>query len=529
MSESPRVDAECVIVMLDSNLEDNGEITRFTSWQHTLKLNEVSSWELALRTKDFDSYGIDENTHFCFYRDGDLLIDGPIMQNGIQRTLSAGVETTKIIGGCDNAYLASRICYPVVTGPLFDVNTGNWRFGVQRSAIGIQSSITMGCDAGEEFDIPLIVDNAEGFLDGSTVRWVTAAGTAYEDWHDIPGGTAAYGSCKLTLAGVDFSTNTLTIANPQGSAPGDCGYDADVGQILAPEFPAGGRIYQTSGGIVDDPLYIGYDTRTGLADDIAKQLVYFNAGRGACSDHFGTRSIPYLEMGLPNAQGVEVTANSRGENLLTQIQNVCLSGGVFFKTTLVGQELVFDTFIGDDLSQDANLLFSIEMGNLKDYVYTYGPPVGNMVWGLGPETGPDKLMLPSGSQTSIDQFGRWETWVSATTANAGDSPAQIAANMVQSNNLALASTSMNGNLTFTIQETDQVQYPRDFKLGDRIGILIGKLQVNEIVSAVSYVYPSSGSAAGAGSALIGAFTQQETGQMKAIKGQKTLLQQMNMT
>jgi len=510
--------------MRDSNLEDIGEITRYTQWQHTLKLNEVSSWELDMLTRDFESYDIDVNTGILFYRDGELLIDGPIMSNGIKHTLQAGVETTSIIGGCDNAYLMSRICYPVVTGPLFDAVAGTWKFDVQRSAVGISTTITTGSTAGEEYDVPLVVADAEGFLDGSTVTWLDPTGVAHSNWDTIEGGYDGnmsdlryYNSAAMTMSGVDFSTNTITIAVPQQ-------YPA----MLAPAF-TGGALYQTSGGTVDDPLYLGYDTRSGPADNVAKELVYFNAGLGACSDHFSTRAIPFLNTGMPTAQGLTVTANSRGENLLTQVQNVCLSGGVNFKTTQINGELVFDTFMGNDLTQDGNLIFSVESGNLKEYVYTYGPPTANMIWGCGPQTGPDKQMLPSGDINSIQQYGRWESWISAATAVAGDTPAQIAANMVQTNNLALSQSVINGQLTLTIQETDQVRYPRDFGLGDKVRVMVGTMPVDEIITTIMYSLPSGTSSAAQGSALMVALTKQETRAMQAQKATSKLLQQMQMT
>ena len=151
-----------------------------------------------------------------------------------------------------------------------------------------------------------------------------------------------------------------------------------------------------------------------------------------------------------------------------------------------------------------------------------------MIWGCGPETGPGKLMLPSGNQDSIDQYGRWEGWISAATANAGDSASQIAANMVQTNNAALAQAIVNGSLTLTIQETDQVRYPRDFGLGDRIRIMVGTMPIDEIVTTIVYSLPGSTSSA-ASSALTTALTKQQTRAMTAQKAIQKQLQQMTMT
>ena len=417
-----------------------------------------------------------------------------------------------------------------MTGPLFDTTLGTWKFGVQRSAVGINSDIVTGCKAGMEYDIPIIVSDAEGFIVGSTVTWLSdvavqgnPAGTAISNWNQLKGSgvdqaPVTMPNAPLTLAGVDFSTNTLTIAVPQETPE----------QLLAPAIPSG-RLYQTSGGIVDDPLYLGYDIRTGPADTIAKELVYFNMGTGACSDHFSTRAWPHLVIAPPSAQGSIVTSNARGEYLLTQVQDVCLSGGINFRVQQVDDELVFDTFPGNDYTQDLNLEFSLSAGNLDGYVYTYGPPIANMVWGCGPNTGPDKVMLPSGNTDSIKQYGRWESWISSTTAAAGATAAQINANMVQANNAELAKNLVNASLTVTIRETDQMRYPDDFDLGDKVRVVVGSRAVNEVITEISYNYPSTTSAGSSGTALSFALSKTQTALATGQKKNTRLLQQMSMS
>ena len=518
MPGSDLIEADHKIVLRNADLQDIREIRRFTQWQHTLKLNEVASWQLDMHTSDFENYGIDPSMGIKLYRDDVLIFDGPIMPRGITQTMTSGVETTRIIGGCDNMYLMSRICYPVVTGAIFDAVAGTWKFGVLRSPVGISSTITKGCDAGMEFDVPLVVENAESFLGASQVAWIKTDGTKIDNWNQIIGTTPdepdhAYDSAPLVLAGVDLSTNTLTIAVPQQ-------YPA----LLTRDAFSDGMIYQlTSDILVDDPAYVGYDTRTGVADKVAKELVYFNAANGACSDDFSTRAWKHLSVAIPNSQGTLVTSNARGESLLTQVQNVCLAGGINFRTTQVGDQLVFDTFLGNNLTQNKNLVFSYKRGNLTDYAYSYGAPTANVVWGVGPETGVDKLMLPSGDIDSIGDYGRWESWISSSSAKAGTSAAEVAANMVQTNNAALAASLINCNLTMTIQETDQVRYLRDFNLGDKVRVMIGSEPVDEIITTITYSIPTAAKGSGAGSTLTAALSRQETTAMKQAKAiQKTV-------
>ena len=526
------VDENIQIIIRNADLVDIAEIRRFTQWQHTLKLNDIASWQLDLPTRDFQSYGIDCSCGIKFYRDNELILDGPISQKGIKQTLSAGEEKTSIVGGCDNAYLASRICYPVVTGPIFDKGLGYWQFKVQRSAVGIKSDIITGNKDWQEYEVPFVVEDAFGFVEGNTIAWSNQWGY-FENWTQINTQTGGQDPTKgnfphsalYTLSGVDDSTNTLTVDVPsQDLIVGG----EDVGELLAPPIVfSEGTVIQTSGGLVDDPNYLGYDTRTGVADKVVKELVYFNAGNGACSDYLGTRAIKYLEIAKPTTQGSVITMNSRGENLLVQVQNACLSGAINFKITQVGGELVFSTFVGNDLSTEGNLVFSVESGNLSDYEYSYGPPSANMIWGCGPMTGPEKQMLPSGNVKSIDEFGRWETWLNSGNANASDSTTQVMANMVAANNLALAAAIINGDLTLSIRETDQVRYPRDFQIGDRVRVMVGNMPVDEIVTMVTYSVPESTSAAS--STLNAALSRKESRLMQGLKQNTRLLQQISMT
>lgn len=487
------IDANCEIVLRDDNFEDAGEITKFTQFQATLKLNDIGSWQLDLPTQDYESYGIDETMGILFRRDGVLILSGPVML--IRNTLVSGQKKTVITGGSDEEWLTERICYPVVTGPLWDATLGGWRFGKMRSAKGISTKTTAWVNSeliGTVVPTELPVENAAGFVDGNSCIVVNTNGSMH----------------PRIIVGVDLSKNLITVDN---------------GDIIP--WNAGSMVYQTSGGLVEDPKYTGYDTRTGAAERIAKELVYFNAGAGACSDAWGSRATPHLVVAPNLARGNHVTANSRGEVLLNQVQDICASGGINFTLKQVGTDLVFDTYYGRDLTTNSVLIFSVEGGNLKEYDYARGPPSANFVMGSGGGSGIDMLMLPSGDTTSISQYGRRETWMSSVSSQAGDTAADVAANMVQSNNLKLAQTLINSSIALSIQENDQVRYPRDFQLGDRVGFQIGEYMSNRIITNINYSIPvASGGAAG--SAITAALPKFMTKQMETDKSVSKALQQL---
>jgi hypothetical protein len=466
------IKSNCEIILRDPDLEDHGEIGHYNAFKCTMRLNDISSWQLDMHTSDFLGYDIDIDYGIIFKRDGVLMMSGPVTD--IQHTLTEGEQKSVVYGACDLDYLMRRVCYPIVEGPIFE--NGAWYFKKKRNAESIWSLCTVG-DSGK---YTLTLENAFGFVAGNTAEAVNNLGT-----HLSLG----------TITSVDWSTNTITMLAP-----------------IAVDWLVGAQIVQHGSGIVDDPAFTGYDVRSGPAETVAKQIVYYNAGEGSCTDHFGPRAIPYLICADDLGRGTVTTANSRGEYVFDQVRDICLAGGLNIKCEQIGGSLVFDVFKGNDLSINDNLVFRRELGNLTDYDYTRSPPKMNFVMGSGPGTGTDKMMLPSGNIDNIAEFGRREGWVNAGTAQAGDTTEQINANMVQSNNLALAAALVNAQLTISIQETPSVLYPRDFKVGDIAAVYIGNTKFSIPIGAVDYSIPASTGGA-TGSAVTAALMRQPSKQM----------------
>jgi hypothetical protein len=313
-----------------------------------------------------------------------------------------------------------------------------------------------------------------------------------------------------TLTAIDETNNILTIA---------LYIDPDNGPVFMSELEQDAAIGQTITGtdiLVDNPDYKGYDTRKGKAESVVKQLVYYNAADGACTDQFGSRAVPHLHIAADKGRGSEITINAKGEKLLTLVADGCRAGGINFDVMQDGTNLLFDVYSGADLSNNDELIFSQDRGNLKDYDYKYGMPVANYVIGYGKGTGAKKLVYPSGLVENIAQYGRHEGWVESGSSEAGTSPATITANMIQTNNTVLMQSSQNASVTVTLQETAQVRFPKDFRVGDIVPVYIGNKKFKVPVTSVIYEIPGSGSASG-GSALTAALSTQETRQMNMVR------------
>ena len=467
-------------------------ISNLVDFTCTITLNDVSSWQIDMHTEDYMALNSNGHTFslgdgIMFLRDNVQIMTGPVMLT--KTHYITGMRTTSIFGGCDNAYLAARVCYPRVSGMILDTD-GCYRFTDKVVAEGLTTTIDTTAVVAQP---NLIVTDASGFLPGATATVATA-------------GTIA--GTSFVIAAIDYTTNTLIAATNFGRA-----------------HPAGTLVTQTNtkGAIVDNPAYLGFDTRSGPAETVMKELVNYNAAAGACVDQFGPRAIPNLVIETNFGRGANVVVNSRGENLLSQIQDTAIAGGVYFYVTQNGTKLEFEVYTGADLTND--VIFSTDSGTLAEYEYTIGLPTANMVIGVGPNAGVDKIMLPSADPISIKQYGRFEGWESATTGQASDTPAEINTNMAATNQIALLSEAYNAQLTLTIQETDQIRFPRDFYVGDTVCVMIGDEPINQVVTNLNYSVPA-GSGSASGSAALAFSKRQQTRVMQQIGVQGDLIRQL---
>jgi hypothetical protein len=481
MPESSLVDANCEIIIRDENLEDAGAIRNLIKFDSTLRLNEVSSWQIDMHTDDFmalnangGSFGL--GSGIMFRRDNVQILSGPVML--VKPHYLAGNRTTTIFGGCDNAWLQTRICYPKVEGMIYE--DGMYRFAQKRLADGLTTVTTEVIAVG---DSKMTVKDASGFLPGATIQLGTGG--------------------KTNIATIDYPQNVLNFK-----------------AVFSSTYPIGTAITQSGTGssIVDDPAFLGYDVRVDKAETVMKELVYYNAGAGACVDKFGSRAIPHLVVPTNFGRGNTVTSNVRGENLLSQIQSLAIIGQLNFQVTQVDTDLVFDVFIGEDLTKNDDLVFSVEARNLKEYEFSLGLPDANMLIGVGPyimlrdETGKftakttHKGFFPSADLASMAQFGRFEGWINASQGNAGETADDIKTYMDSQNQMTLLTTANNSSLSISLQETDQVRFPRDFNVGSKVVIMIGDEPTEQVVTNVNYSIP--GGAGGSGSA-VAAFTQKQ--------------------
>jgi len=222
-----------------------------------------------------------------------------------------------------------------------------------------------------------------------------------------------------------------------------------------------------------------------------------------------------LHIAPDSGQGNFVTSNTRGENLLTQVTEVCGAGGVNFDVTQSGTNLLFDVYNGKDLTNNDELIFSVDRGNLKGYDYKYGFPAANFAMVYGAGMAAKKMVYPSFSAENIAQYGRVEGWVASTSSAAGATDDVIKANMIQAGDTFLGKAMQNATITAELWETEQVKYGRDFIVGDTVGVYVGEKKFPIPITAIHYTVPSNSGATG--SAVSEALMKSESEAMRKQK------------
>lgn len=203
------------------------------------------------------------------------------------------------------------------------------------------------------------------------------------------------------------------------------------------------------------------DVRTATASTAIRGYVDVNAGPSALA----ARQVFGLALAADPAIGSVVTGNERFDNLLSACQQLALSGGdIGFR--LVQTDVGVLTFTIYQPATQSNAIFSQELGNLLDAVYTLDGPVGNQYVGAGGGQGTARLFVRGQDDTSIATWGLVEADLldARDTTDIPTIQQRIAAQLAQD--------AQQTNLTITPVDTPALQFGRDYNLGDIVTVQI---------------------------------------------------------
>jgi hypothetical protein len=217
-----------------------------------------------------------------------------------------------------------------------------------------------------------------------------------------------------------------------------------------------------------------YDVRTGAAETVMRQYVDYNAGANARSE----RRVPGLVLAADQGRGKTVTGRARFHVLLEILQSLALAGGdLGFRIVQVGKNLEFQVYEPSDKTKTA--IFSPLLGNLREFEYSSDDAEANYVIVGGQGEGTARTFVERGDSASITKYGRIESFLDRR-----DTTDSTELNQAIDEELAQKAEQM--SLSISPIDTEQLQFGRDYGLGDKVSVVI--THPNEIVEVEEINY-----------------------------------------
>lgn len=234
--------------------------------------------------------------------------------------------------------------------------------------------------------------------------------------------------------------------------------------------------------VVDGPPYTdqAYDVRTGPAETIMREYVYFNAGPGARAD----RARYQLQFAADEGRGATITGRARFQRLIELLQSLAVQGGgLGFRVVQDGSAREFQVYEPEDLSKAA--VFSAEMGNLRGYSYSETAAEVNFVWVGGGGEGADRIIRERGNSESIVRHGRSEGFVDRRDEDDTDELEESIDETLESNG---------PQVTLRIAPTDTagLAFGTDWGLGDLVGVVVDGSKIDDVIREITIEVDGNG-------------------------------------
>lgn len=211
-------------------------------------------------------------------------------------------------------------------------------------------------------------------------------------------------------------------------------------------------------------------TSSGLGGDVIRDLVDKNAGPGALA----ARRVPGLALGAGAGLGTATSVTTRWEALGEPLRKVAeTAGGLGFRTRQSSGQILFDVFQPTDRSV-AGVRFSRGLGNVRAITYDPEAPTvtAAMVGGQGEGTARTIREVVSFSATT---WWRLEQFVDQRQTN-------VTAELDAAGSEAVATGGETAKLTTITVDTPDIQFGRDFYLGDLVPVeYVHGFQVADVV------------------------------------------------
>ena len=293
---------------------------------------------------------------------------------------------------------------------------------------------------------------------------------------------------------VSSSENSVVLSGPDDNV-----YVQDRLVLPNPDGPTGGATGATGYEYYGGTSSTGFDVRTGPAETVIKNYVYYNLGAGAYSS--GSTNAYLLSSAKTDrilnnftvvataGLGYTVTGLGRFQNLATFISDLAISNenDLGWKVFQTSSGLSFDVYQPADKTGTAK--FAVEYGNLVSYDYTIRSPFANYVFVGGNGANNTRMFIEAKDGQSITAYKRriesFYDQKSGTTSS----------DLFQYANQFLSETA--DKLDFKIKplDTEFLQFngtTNGYTLGDKVSIVVDGVSFSEIVRGVDITVDSDG-------------------------------------
>ncbi|CAB4148269.1 Siphovirus Gp37-like protein [uncultured Caudovirales phage] len=243
----------------------------------------------------------------------------------------------------------------------------------------------------------------------------------------------------------------------------------------------------------------GFDVRTGPAETVIKEYVYYNLGEGAYTSASTNNYLPSsakADRRLNNftvvttaGLGYTVTGLGRFQNLATFISDLAISNGndLGWKVSQASSGLSFDVYQPTDKTATAK--FAIEYGNLVSYDYVIRSPSSNYVFVGGAGDTTTRMFVEAKDNQSITAYKRRiENFYDQKSS---DNPVDL----FQYASQFLSETAEKLDFKIKPLDTEFLTFngaTNGYTLGDKVSIVVDGVSFSEIVRGVDITVDSDG-------------------------------------
>ncbi|MFD6656925.1 siphovirus ReqiPepy6 Gp37-like family protein [Streptomyces parvus] len=251
-----------------------------------------------------------------------------------------------------------------------------------------------------------------------------------------------------------------------------------VGGVSDTEVLARYTCWPAPGSAIGSQADAVYKIDAVVAETAMRTLVNLNAGPGALA----ARKQPLLTLATNGNRGPTITRQlNQFDSLLAVLTDIANAAGLGFRVAQVGSGLQFQVYEPTDRSGTAR--FAFRLGNLTDANYTTTPPTcTRAVVVAGGQSSPRSCTTydradPLFPGLVIEQF------VDLTSVDTAS--VDLAAQMDQAAEEALTSGAGQGSLAISPIDIPQLQYGRDYQVGDTVAAMVRDSWMTDIVREVT--------------------------------------------